>query len=389
MGAVTVTPRDDLYIRKDGLISLYCTLYIGRQRIRIPIGIKINPKNWDSENERVKGNGKDARDANLIINNVKSRVNDIFVNYRLNNRKLTKEIFIREYGSNSDYVDFWDFMEKELKKRKGIISENTYKAQVSTLKKFREAMPGLQFYDITDETIRDLKKMLKSKYGNNPNTIAKNLTTLKIYIGIAIRKKLMDENPFRIERIKRVNPNQIWLTDKELNKLIDLYRHEELPNNMHKVLQYFLFSCFTGFRLSDVKNFRMEQVKGDFIIVNPIKTKMVNNEMVTIPITTPIRTILKEVEHRTDGYVFECFADQVTNRILKRIAIAAGINKDISFHSARHTFATIFLQKTDDLATLQKLLGHSRIAQTMVYVHLTEGKKVEQMKRCWNSFKIW
>lgn len=388
MGAVTVTPRDDSYTRKDGLTSLYCTLYIGRQRVRIPVGVKVKPTNWDSETERVKGNSKDARDANLIINNVKSRVNDIFVNYRLNNRKLTKEIFIREYGSNCDYADFWEFMEKELKKRKGVISNNTYNAQASTLKKFREIMPGLQFYDITDETIRDLKKLLKSKYENNPNTIAKNLTTLKIYIGIAIRKKLMEENPFRIERIKRVNPNQIWLTDKELSKLVEVYKNEELPANMHKVLQYFLFSCFTGFRLSDVKNFRMEQVKGDFIIVNPIKTKLVNNEMVTIPITVPIKKLLKDVAPSNDKFVFDCFADQVTNRILKKIASAAGINKDISFHSARHTFATFFLDKTDDLASLQKLLGHSRITQTMVYVHLTEGKKVQQMRRCWNKFKI-
>lgn len=388
MGTVKVLPRDDSYTRKDGLTSLYCTLYIERQRIRIPVGVKVKIENWDYENERVRGNSKEARDANLIINHVKSRVNDIFVSYRLNNRKLTKEVFIREYGSNSNYPDFWAFMDEQLRKRRGVISENTYNAHISTLKKFREVMPGLQFYDITDETIRDLKKILKVKYGNNQNTIAKNLTTLKIYIGIAIRKKLMEDNPFRIERIKRTNPNQVWLTENELIKLSELYKSEELPTNMHKVLQYFLFSCFTGLRLSDVKNFRMDQVKGDFIIVNPIKTKLVNNEMVTIPITNPTKQILKEVEHRTSGNVFECFADQVTNRILKKIAITAGINKDISFHSARHTFATFFLDKTDDLASLQKLLGHSRITQTMVYVHLTESKKVAQMHKCWNNIKI-
>lgn len=387
MGVVKVAPRDDSYIRKDGFISLYCTLYINRQRVRIPVGVNVKLSNWDWENERMKGNSKEAHDINLIINNVKSRVNDIFVNYRLNNRKLTKEIFIREYGSNSNYADFWDFMESELKKRKGTISNNTYNAHVSTLKKFREAMPNLQFYDITDETIRDLKKLLKFKYGNNPNTIAKNLTTLKIYIGIAIRRKLMDENPFRIERIKRVNPNQVWLTEHELNKLIALYRSKELPNNLKRVLEYFLFSCFTGLRISDVKNLRKENIKGNFIVLNPIKTKGVNNEMVSIPITKPVQQILSKINNY-EGLLFHCYADPVTNRLLKKIAVFSGINKDITFHSARHTFATIFLQKTDDLATLQKLLGHSRIAQTMVYVHLTEGKKIEQMKRCWNNFRI-
>lgn len=389
MGAIIISPRDDSYTRKDGTTSLYATLYIGRQRIRIPVGVSVKTQQWDQEHERVKGVSKDAKDANLIINNVKSRINEIFVNFRLNNRRITKEIFLKEYGSNSSYIDFWAFMEDQLKKRKGTIGESTYRAHESTLKKFREILPSLQFFDINDETIRDIRKLLKKQYGNNENTIAKNLTTLKIYILIAIRKKLMEDNPFNIERIKRTKPNQVWLAKKELIKIVELYRSNELPPNLNKVLQYFLFSCFTGFRLSDVKGFKMEQIKGDFIIINPIKTKLVNNEMVTIPITKPIRTLLKEiVPHKTEGLVFDCFADQVTNRLLKKIAETAGINKDISFHSARHTFATFFLERTDDLATLQKLLGHSDIKQTMVYVHLTEGKKVEQMHKCWDEFKI-
>jgi len=74
--------------------------------------------------------------------------------------------------------------------------------------------------------------------------------------------------------------------------------------------------------------------------------------------------------------------------MLKKIADYANINKEISFHSARHTFATFFLEKTDDLATLQRLMGHSSISQTMVYVHLTEKKKVEQMQRCWDGLII-
>jgi len=139
-------------------------------------------------------------------------------------------------------------------------------------------------------------------------------------------------------------------------------------------------------RMSDIKIFTMEQIKGEFILINPVKTKRTNNEIVAIPITKPIRYILNRVtKYRVHGKIFETYADAVTNRMLKKIASMLDINKEISFHSARHTFATYFLEKTDDLATLQKLLGHSDIKQTMVYVHLTEKKKVVQMNKCWNS----
>lgn len=388
MGTITTYIREN-YIKKDGTTPIYCRFNINRQKIRIPTGVCVQESKWDSEAQQIKGSSKEVKDDNLIIRNIRSKINNVFVNYRLSNRRLTKEIFLKEFNSDSQFSDIWAFMEDEINKRKGVLADNTYRAHQSTLKKFREILPNLQFHEVTDETIRDIKKLLKVKYGNNQNTAAKNLITLKTYISIAIRKKYMDEDPFLIEKIKRAKPNQLWLTEMELNRFIKAYKEEIFPENLHRALQYFIFSCFTGLRLSDVKAFRMEQVKGEFIILNPIKTKRVNNDVVTIPLTKPIKKILKDAApHRLEGVVFEPYADQVTNRLLKRIADDLGVKKDISFHSARHTFATYFLDKTDDLATLQKLLGHSDIKQTMVYAHLTEKKKIAQMHKCWNEFTI-
>jgi len=376
----------DKYVKKDGTCAVYCMFYIARERIIIPTGVSVSAEDWDDAKGRVKGSSLVAKDANLIIQNVRAKINDIFVRFRLEDRIQTKANFMKELNDGGSYIDFWDFMNSELTKRKGMIAENTFRAQSSTLKKLKEIMPDLGFNDITDETIRDIKKLLAKKYGNSINTITKNLITLKTYISIAVRRKLIESNPFEIEKIRRGKSNQVWLTEVELKKLVDAYNKKIFGKNLHIVLQYFLFASFTGMRLSDVKGFEMDQVKGDFIILNPVKTKRTSNEMVTIPITKPIKRILKDVaKHRLHGRVFECFADPVTNRMLKSIAEGAGINKQISFHSARHTFASIFLDKTDDLASLQKLLGHSSIQQTMIYVHLNERKKVEQMKKCWDS----
>lgn len=388
MGTVTAYIREN-YKKQDGTTPIYCKFYINRQKIRIPVGISVNEEQWDEEGERIKGTSKEVKDNNLIIRNVKSKINNIFVKYRLEERKLTKEIFVKEYNTDSTFENFWDFMEFQIKKRKGLLAKNTYNAQISTLNKLKEVLPNLQFHEMNEEAIRDIKKLFKTKFDNKPNTIAKNLITLKTYVSIAVRKKYIDQNPFSIEKIKRVKPDQVWLNEAELKLFIKAYNEKVLPENMHRILQYFLFSCFTGLRLNEVKNFRMEQIKGSAIILNPKKTKNTSNEMVTIELTNPIKKILKDVApHRVEGIVFDTFADQVNNRMLKQIAKSIGVNKDVKFHSARHTFATYFLEKTDDLVSLQKLLGHSRIEQTMVYVHFTEKKKAAQMHKCWDSIKI-
>jgi len=199
--------RED-YIKKNGTCAVNCYIYIGREKVRIPVGINVKPEHWNKEEEKVKGNSTEAKDYNLIINNVKAKISDIFVKYRLEKKRLTKKILIKEFNDNSSYENFWEFMEFELNRRKGTIADNTYKGQFSTLKKFKEALPGLPLYEMNEDAIIDLKKILQKKYGNSLNTVSKNLITLKTYTSIALRKKLIDRNPFEVEKIKRYKSNQ-------------------------------------------------------------------------------------------------------------------------------------------------------------------------------------
>jgi site-specific recombinase XerD len=88
------------------------------------------------------------------------------------------------------------------------------------------------------------------------------------------------------------------------------------------------------------------------------------------------------------GKLFNPVTEQRMNANIKDIAHLAGIKKPLTNHSARHTFATLFIKKTSDVATLQRLLGHSRIEETMVYVHISEENLVEQMKRFEEGLKF-
>jgi integrase len=146
-------------------------------------------------------------------------------------------------------------------------------------------------------------------------------------------------------------------------------------------LRTFLFSCFTGLRISDIHNIKMENIVKNTLIFVPIKTSSTTNKTLRIPLPEPAQTLIKDVSRlRLYGKIFHTEADQTMNKRLKTILAAMDINKKMSFHCGRHTFATVFLRNGGKLHILQKLLGHHSIKETMKYVHILPDDTEEQMK---------
>ena len=135
--------------------------------------------------------------------------------------------------------------------------------------------------------------------------------------------------------------------------------------------------------------FCIDQVNNDVLTYYRVKNRNCKPEPIKIPMSIPALKLLEEwAEDREEGRLFrnvQC--DQVVNRQLKAIAKELGINKKISAKTGRHTFATIYLRKTKDLSSLQKLLGHSNIRETMIYAHVMDESKREGMQ-CFNSFTL-
>lgn len=110
-----------------------------------------------------------------------------------------------------------------------------------------------------------------------------------------------------------------------------------------------------------------------------VKTRTQKRAAVKVPLTSYARQLIRD-EGRTDGLVFNCLSEQQMNIKIKELARDMKIPKDVTNHSGRHTFGTLYIQKTNDVAGLQKLLGHSKITETMIYVHITDTAITEQMK---------
>lgn len=372
-------------LTKQGNAPLYITFYIGREKLMLPCKVSVPVAKFDEKSGVLKGNSKEAKDINLIVNNQKARVNDILVKFRLRNQELTKDIFMREYNNPSDYKTFHDFVKEYMKVYSRRIEMGTFKHHLSCMKKFKAYNELLQFRELTPDYLIYMKKEL----GNTEITAQRNMSTIKIYVTAAYRKGYLEENPFQDFHIKRIKSDVDYLTEEELMQFVQLYYQRTLPDKLQLTLAFFLFMCFTSMHITDARMFCIKQVNNDVLTYYRVKNRNCKPEPIKIPMPVPAEKLLEEwAEGREEGRLFrnvQC--DQVVNRQLKAIAKELGINKKISAKTGRHTFATIYLRKTKDLSSLQKLLGHSNIRETMIYAHVMDESKREGMQ-CFNSFTL-
>lgn len=371
--------RED-YKNKDGESAIVLQVYIKGKRVVLPTGILVPVEMWDDDKKCVRAKHEKAGDYNLIIEKARALVNDIQVKYRLSGRQLTGDQLRVEYKNPSMYLNFCDWMRAEINHRKGMISASTivmHHSILNCLEKFRKE---ILFSEIDVKFLEQFEKFLKVKKKNRVDTISKKMRVLRLYLNRAKRHHIIKANPFDEYKIKKGKGRIVYLDETELRKLFDLFGRELAPRNMKKVLRYFLFSCVTGLRLGDVKRLKRENIINDIIVLVPQKKLNTDHETVNIPLCRTAMQLLNSSECNTvKGRIFDCYCDQVTNRYLKDIAKLQKIEKLITFHTARHTFATLFLEKTNDLASLQKLLGHASIVQTMVYAHVSDKRRRDQI----------
>ena len=205
--------------------------------------------------------------------------------------------------------------------------------------------------------------------GNNENTTNKGLRILKAFINWAIEDELMKKNPFQNIKTKHVDGKREHLSSLELEKLERLYKKNTLKYNLQNVLRYFLFSCYTGLRYTDLKSLNFKhikkiEVKRNFVDVVDItmhKTKL----PVVIPLTSKAKFLLPKKINRNQ-IVFRTLSNQKTNDNLKKIMKEAGIDKNITFHSARHTLATLGLEMGIPIEVISKILGHTELKTTQI-----------------------
>ncbi|MCD4794937.1 MAG: site-specific integrase [Bacteroidales bacterium] len=170
----------------------------------------------------------------------------------------------------------------------------------------------------------------------------------------------------------------------KLNKLEKLYYENNLDNRQLNVLRYFLFVCYTGLRYTDIKNLKYSHIKKRLFIegeIQFIELKMHKTKLnVSVPIIEKAKKLMPKKVAR-NHLVFRVLSNQKTNQYLKEIIKIAGIEKNITFHSARHTLATTGLEMGIPIKVVSKILGHTEIKMTQIYAKVNDGLKYREMMK--------
>lgn len=379
------------YLRKHKVDTtsgvVWVSLYINREKVNFSTKVSVDEKNWNDKKKCVGAGDKNAADKNLIIENVHARINNVLVKYRLKDKKLTRESFLRAYHRPSDYSTFFDYVTAQQKRFSARMRLSTLNGHLSVMRKVKEFSPNLYFDDITRDWLDDFFMYLYKDLENNENTAYKNMSVLKKYVRQAHKDGYMDEDPFTEWKIKKSAASYVYLTEEELNTLVRLYKSGGLEYKLHKTLEFFLFLCFSSLHVGDAKRLKLEQFTNATFTYFRLKLETRKPEPIVVPISAPLQSLLINiVGPRKKGPVFETLqADQTMNRNLKEIASIAEIDKPITHKVGRHTFATIFLRKTKDIATLREILGHSDISETLIYAHVLDESKIEGIQ-CFDEF---
>lgn len=365
------------HLNKQGTALVQVEASLNQRKIYFKTNLYIKPEHWDKRTSQVIGHPQ-ANDLNSMLFEFVLHLQGIELalwkrgvpatlsllkDAMKKNRpiNITFPIFAKEYVQHSD--------------RRESTKENLF-TTITVLQEFR---PGLDFKDITYTFLKDFEVYLREK-GNGINTVAKHLRQLRTLVNEAINQGYIhaDAYPFRKFKIKQEKGRHEFLTPDELKKLENLEVHDL---KLRHVLDAFLFCCYVGLRFSDF----CQLTPSNFIRVNGKKWLHFKSIKTGIELRLPLHLLFEgRALSILDKYDITEFANLGSNsEVNKSLSVIIGmtrIKKHITYHTARHTCATLLIHQGVPITTVQRLLGHTSVKTTEIYSEILSSTIVRDLK---------
>ena len=382
-------------VKKDGTTPIYARLRLDGISADISAKEAVLEEFWCPNAERINNKVKNSNLINSsledIANGLKTAYRELLQEGRFITVQAVKQRYLGEDSPLLTLKDLFKYHRKNelIKLEKGTIKNYgaTEKYLLSFLSSSYKssdiplAQINYAFVLSFENYLRTCKPLMKSQPLGN-NGIMKHMERFKKMTTIACKLDCIKQNPFAFFRAKFTSFDRQYLTIEELKKV------EELELNdigLHRVRDCFVFACYTGLSYVDVKALRPEQIVigidgGEWIFTKREKSKTA----VKIPLLTKAKEILSNYSETNYGgekdLLLPVYSNQKCNAYLKKIITKCEIDKKISFHAARHTFATtVTLANGVPLETVSKLLGHRRLSTTQIYARVMEKKISEDI----------
>ena len=368
---------------KNGIVPIMGRVTINGSVAQFSCKQTIPKALWDAKGNRAKGKSIEARDINHALDNIKAQIIKHY--QRISDREayVTAEMVRNAYqGIGSEYETLLGAFDKDnatFQKRVGTDRvKGTYMARVrarnhvAAFIKANYKRSDLSMLELTPDFIKEFAVFLSTDRGLQNGSIWTNCMWLKGVVMRAHFNGLIPRNPFAQFHISPNIKEREYLTEEELKTLMT---HEFADAKLSYIRDIFVFASFTALSFEDVKGLTTD----DIVEVNGEKWILSKRHKTKVPfqvklLDIPLQIIKRYEEFQTDKSVFPNLNYWSICKPLKKMIKECGITKDISFHCARHGFATLALSKGMPIESVSRVLGHTNIVTTQLYAKITTQK---------------
>ncbi|OBX25729.1 site-specific recombinase XerD [Gelidibacter algens] len=387
------------YIKKSkadehGKANIYLRITLDGRRAECSIHRKIQSSEWNPKTQLALGNSMVAQEINRELGVIKNKIYSIQHQFQREEKEYTAIALRDAYlGKDKTQKMLLEIFQEHNTEVESLIGKDfaagtaeryrTCKKHVASFIKKKYKKNDIPVQDIDHKFITGLEYYLKTTRKCAHNSAIKYITNFKKIIRISHANDWIDKDPFLHWKAKLKIVDREFLTEQELQTLVE---KEFRIDRLNHVKDIFVFCCFTGLAYADVKKLSKNNIvmgiTGDqWIKINRSKTDTRSN----IPLLPIPQTILQKYAHSSElsenGLLLPVLSNQKMNAYIKEIADLCGINKHLTFHLARHTFATtVTLSNGVPIESVSKMLGHTSLKTTQHYAKILDRKVNEDMQ---------
>lgn len=351
---------------------------------------------WDSKRECINSKTPEAKQINKFIDDTRYRLMECYQQLLLEHKVISpqaiKTLYLGDTKVDNTLLGLIDYHNNNMKT---VLSWGTLKNYYTTrkyvylflLKKYKNAdifLSSLNYQFITEFEffLRTCEPLDKSNPIAN-NGIMKHMERLRKMVTLAYKMEWISKDPFAQYKLRFKRKEMSFLTADELSKIENIELSKKI---VLRARDLFVFSCYTGLAFVDMDNLRIDNLCIGIDGEQWIKTSRQKTETaVNLPLLPKAYAIIEKYKNEPRVYyrqrLLPFMSNQRLNKYIKDIAAICGIKKDISFHTARHTFATtVTLTNGVPVETVSKMLGHTKLSTTQIYVHVVKQKISDDMK---------
>ncbi len=380
-------------LNKQGKCPIRCRLTFNKKRKEFSTGLFINPDDWNSTQQVAKPPNK-YKNINTQLSLISQKINEAFLMHQiLPNEFDVDDIYRKFKGEDSKeeitLLGAYDLHNDKTKKLIGVdFNELSWSRYIESRRKLAEFIKhnykksDIKLKQLDLKFIKDLEYYWKTEKQLKQATIYRSMQRLKKIIQFSIAENYLQRDPFNLYKNKKHKTKIVYLSSQEL-KLLETYNFSQ--EKLQKVKDLFVFCCYTGLAYTEMSNLNTNHLVKEFdgnIWIKMVRQK--TDEIISVPLLPKAKIILDK--YKTDESLLPEISNQKFNSYMKEIADILGIQKKLTHHIARKTFAsTVLLYNDVPMEIVSKLLGHSKMSVTQdsygEVVQKKVGESIEKLKK--------